>query len=133
MRKQVKTFRLSEADQAVLAALAGELGTNDSDTLRAVIADGLRYRMMQNDPPVHSYFVETLTPEAVVADYLEFLDAVRDRAGLMGPDGKKPRFYFAKVPKGGKWEANGVAGGWAVLPKSMSFTKDGYNKIEFVE
>ena len=131
MPKIVKTFRFSDEDVAVLEELKTQADANEVDTLRAIIADGLRYRMEHNEPPVHPYFLDPLTPEAVISDFVEFMDAVRDRAGLLGRNGKEPKFYFARVPKGGKWEANGIAGGWAVLPKSMSFTKDGYNKIEF--
>ena len=126
--KRVKTFRMSEADQEVLGLLADELGKNEADTLRAIIADGLRYRMMRNEPPVHAYLVETLTDEAVVEEYLHFIDAVREKAGLMGRDGEPSRYRFAKVPKGGRWEEQGVAGGWGVLETCMRFTKNGYEK-----
>ena len=126
--KRVKTFRFSEADLAVLDALGEQLGGHETETLRAILADGLRYRMENNEPPVHSHFLFPLKPEAIVEEFLHFLDAVRDQAGLMGLNGKESEYYFAKAPKGGRWEEEGVAGGWAVLDKKTRFTKNGYER-----
>ena len=65
----------------VLELLGAEGGQGRTEVLRSLIADGLRWRMTRNEPPVHRYFVETLKDEAMVHAYLDFIDAVRDRAG----------------------------------------------------
>ena len=127
--KVVKTFRFSEADLAVLDALGEQLGGHETETLRAIVADGLRYRMEHNEPAVHPHFLDPLVPEAVVEEFLHFLDAVRDQGGLKGLDGKPSNYYFAKAPKGGRWEEEGVAGGWAVLDRKTRFTKNGYEQV----
>jgi hypothetical protein len=72
--------------------------------------------------------VETLKDEAMVPAYLDFIDAVRDRACLPGRDGAESRFHFLKVPRIGKWKDACPEGGWAVLPKTMRFTKTGYEQ-----
>ena len=123
---RVKTFRFSEADLAVLDALSEELGgASDADTLRAVVADGLKLRMTRCAPGIHPYFLDGLKPEAVADEYLAYIDAVRDQVGVMRPDGTPPAHYFAQVPAGGRWEAEGVAGGWAVLDRKTRFTPNG--------
>lgn len=127
--KRVKTFRLSDADLAVLDALSEELGgVSEAESLRALLAEGLKSRMRRCDPPIAEYFLMNLSPEGAAKEYLDYLDAVNDRLGLIGSDGKPPSHYFAQVPAGGKWEAKGLAGGWAVLPKSLRFTPDGYEQ-----
>jgi len=127
--KRVKTFRFSESDLAVLDALSDELGgASEADTLRAVVADGLRHRMTRGEPPVHPHFLEGLTPEAVAQECLAYIAAVREQVGAMRPDGTAPEHYFAQVPAGGRWEAEGVAGGWAVLDKRTKFTPNGYER-----
>ena len=127
-RKQVKTFRMGAEECEVLELLGAEGGQGRTEVLRGLIADGLRWRMTRNEPPVHRYFVETLTDEAMVPAYLDFCDAVRDRAGLPGRDGAESRFHFVKVPRVGKWKDACPEGGWAVLPKTMRFTKTGYEQ-----
>jgi len=126
---RVKTFRFSEADLAVLDALSEELGgASEADTLRAVVAEGLRHRMEHGTPPLHPYFLDGLKPEAVADEYLAYIDAVRDQVGVMRSDGTPPAHYFAQIPAGGRWEAEGVAGGWAVLDKKTRLTPNGYER-----
>jgi len=79
-------------------------------------------------PPVHPHFTEGLRPEAVAEAYLDYIDAVREQVGVMRPDGTAPTHYFAQVPAGGRWEAEGVAGGWGVLDKRTKFTPNGYER-----
>lgn len=127
--KRVKTFRFSEADLEVLDALSEELGgASEAESLRALLAEGLRHRMERCTPPVHPHFTEGLKPDAVAEAYLDYIDAVRDSVGVMRPDGTAPTHYFAQVPAGGRWEAEGVAGGWAVLDKRTKFTPNGYER-----
>lgn len=127
--KRVKTFRFSEDDLAVLDALSGVLGgVSEAECLRALLAEGLRHRMEHGDPPVHPHFLDALKPEAVAEAYLDYIDAVREQIGAMRPDGTAPTHYFAQVPAGGRWEAEGVAGGWAVLDKRTKFTPNGYER-----
>lgn len=125
--KQVKTFRFSEVEVALLDALSGEFGAeSEADALRAVVADGLRHRMEQGEPPLDPRFVETLKDEAVVEEYLNYLDAVRDRAGLKRPDGSPPEHHFVQVPAGGSWESQCWGGGWIVVHKCVRATPDGF-------
>lgn len=127
--KRVKTFRFSDADLAVLDALSEELGgASEAESLRVLLAEGLRHRMEHGDPPVHPHFTEGLKPEAVAEAYLDYIDAVREQVGVMRPDGTAPTHYFAQVPAGGRWESEGVAGGWAVLDKRTKFTPNGYER-----
>jgi hypothetical protein len=71
--KRVKTFRLAEADLAVLDALSGVLGgVSEAECLRVLLAEGLRHRMEHGDPPVHPHVTEGLKPEAVAEAYLDY-------------------------------------------------------------
>jgi len=125
--KQVKTFRFSEAEVALLDALSGEFGAgSEADALRSVVADGLRHRMEQGEPPIAPLLVETLKDEAVVEEYLNYLDAVRERAGLNRPDGSPPQHHFVQVPAGGTWESRCCGGGWMVVHKSVRLTPQGF-------
>jgi len=127
--ERAKRVGLSAADWAVLEMLAGELdGASAADSLRFLLAEGLKRRMERGEPPMEPSFFDTLKPEAVAREYLDYIDAVLDRCGLLRPDGSLPTHYFAQVPTGGKWEADGMAGGWAVLDKRMRFTPDGYDR-----
>ncbi|HOG29397.1 MAG TPA: hypothetical protein PLT35_08960 [Vicinamibacterales bacterium] len=127
--KRVKTFRFSEADLAVLDELSEAFGgASEAETLRRLLAEGLRYRMEHCTPPVHPHFLDAIKPEAMPQEFLEYLDAVREQVGVMRPDGTAPTHYFAQVPAGGRWEAEGVAGGWAVLDKRTKFTRNGYER-----
>jgi hypothetical protein len=52
-RKQVKTFRMGAEECEVLELLGAEGGQGRTEVLRGLIADGLRWRMTRNEPPVH--------------------------------------------------------------------------------
>jgi hypothetical protein len=102
-----------------------------TEAVRELLADGMRFRMLNNEPPVHPYFVMKLSPPAVAKQYMQFLEAVADRAGVVGPSGKaKSDFRFVQLPAGGKWEACGLDGAWQVLNRSFEPTPDGYRQAE---
>ncbi len=125
--KQVKTFRFSEAEVALLDALSGEFGAgSEADALRSVVTDGLRHRMEQGEPPIAPLLVETLKDEAVVEEYLNYLDAVRERAGLKRLDGSPPQHHFVQIPADGSWESKCSGGGWMVVHKSVRLTPQGF-------
>jgi hypothetical protein len=127
--KRVKTFRFSEADLAALDELSEVLGgASEAETLRRLVAEGLRHRMEHGTPPIHPHFLDAIRPEAKPQEFLDYIDAVREQVGAMRPDGTTPTHYFAQVPAGGRWEAEGLAGGWAVLEKRTRFTPNGYER-----
>jgi len=115
------TFRFEDRLARIVDAEAQAKGTATAAVLE-MIADGLRYRMESNDPPVHRHFHEAFSPEGVVQFYSEFLEAVRLRAGVVGPE---DRHRFEQAPNGGAWERKGLAGAWAVLDRTERFTPDG--------
>jgi hypothetical protein len=88
---------------------------------------------------VHRCFVETLKDEAMASAYLDFIDAVWDRAGLPARDGAESRFHVLKVPGSGKWKdacpdpaspgLRSTDGAWAVLPKTE--TGDSHKNMTF--
>ena len=123
------TFRTEDELQAIIDTEA-ELHGSITDALKDLIADGLRYRMIVNDPSVHRTFLDPLTPDGAIAEYCHFLEAIRGRAGLGNDDGSAPRYRFVQVPAGGRWEAKGLADAWAVLPENMNLTPDGREIIE---
>jgi len=119
------TFRTDDELQAIIDR-EGEMHGSLTDGIKDLVADGLRYRMMVNTPPIAAAFLAPLTPDGVIRAYVEFLEAIRGKAGLV----QNPRYRFCQVPAGGRWEQKGLAGAWAVLPTNIGFTLNGKEIIE---
>jgi len=114
------TFRFDDEFAQIIDADAKTAGSATAAVMQ-LFADGLRLRMQQKAPAVHPHFTENLTVAGVVQLYRQFIEAVQARAGLI----EKPRYRFAQVPGGGRWEAKGLAGAWGVLHTSEQFTVNG--------
>lgn len=86
--KEMIAIRVDPEWRALLDELMSLEGRDRSDTLRELVADGLRLRMREHSTPIDRCYISG-TPDHAVRIYREFLDAVASELGIAGVLGNK--------------------------------------------
>lgn len=119
--KQIN-FRADDVQAALLSEICKLERRSLTDAINGLIADGLKYRMLNNSPvPLADRRIHNTKDEAMPLDYLHFLEAIKYQTGIDA----QSKFRFAQYPNSEYWHSQGLDGKWTILYHTMSITEKG--------
>jgi|GEM_PF-2095986 len=100
MRK-LNAFRLDANIENILSDKV--LGSSKTSVLEELLADGLKYRMMEYHKPVSRKFLDRLTADGVFRCFCEFMDAVARESGTESRYAVQGKFRLEPCPANSKF------------------------------